>query len=693
MGPCRGTVLAGLAAACFGFAAVPARAASEFFWPATTRTFSSGTRPEAVAIADVNGDGRNDVVVTTAGSTNHSLRLYLQTPSGELATAPVIHSVISNPLSLDVGDLDGDGRTDVIVGSSPVPDPYNGGHPRLTIFRQNASGALEVAKVYINVNARRIAIGDFNSDGLMDVVGADPSFASVDVFLQNADRTWADPVTYGGLLFGSPPPQVAVGDVNGDGRDDVVLPNGLTAAEDHVVVLLQTAQGTLADPVYQYLPRSHGALAVGDVTGDDRDDVVLGHWDPGPGESLIGVLAQNSSGAFDLPASVATDDSIEALVLGDVNGDSRQDILAAHRSRLGIYLQNGLGGLSPEMIESPTAPGSINREALAFGDINSDGQPDVVLADDYYGLLVILKHRLPHELALLLTASAQRVAVGARLEYTSTVSNHGTHPMTGVTVTFQVPHPFSYVSAGPASTCESSAGVVTCALDGIAPGAERHATVVVGAPRRRAAGAYVIRADVRATELEFDSSNNSATTSTVVVAPCAPAIADGGFEARHPPAEPWFDWTSSWPGALCNDWTCPSVTTAGPRTGAAWLWLGGEPATYDLVTQSVLVRPGSPALLRFHVWNGEVSESGTGVLRVLIDRSPVWELAEGQSAYASGYAEVTVDLSAKLSDGWTHELGFESYSGWPGATSFSVDDVTLEVPYSHRQRTHRRPCR
>ena len=658
------------------------------FWPYTTRPVTG--RPEAVAIADVNGDGRNDVLVTTSGPDYSPwLHVYHQLPSGELAAVAVKYPAIENPYSLDVGDLDGDGRIDVVIGSSPYPNPYNGGRPRLVIRRQNEMGTLDMVKVYVNVSSAFVKVGDLNSDGRLDVVGIDQKAASADVFLQNADGTWADPVTYAVVFGDGAPWEVDVGDVNGDGRDDIVVVSAM-ASEDHIGILPQQPDGTIGNAVYHPLSRRTGPIAVGDANGDGLDDVVAAHRGASIGYE-VGILAQNVMGTLDPLSSFPSASYADALELADVNGDGRQDVLVSYGSQLGVYLQKDDGTLTPEALERTTSTSGWQAQGLAVGDINSDGQPDIVLAD-FYSKLVVLRHRLPHELALSMVDSPDPVALGASVTYTATVSNNGFMPMTGVSVVHTLPAGLSFVSADPAASCTAAADRVTCALGTLNPGTQATVRISAGVPVRRAfVGSYVASTMVTANESEADLSNNSATVETRYVAPCAMPLADGGFEV-DPFRSPWWGEGVAWPRPVCTAFYCAGgAGTAGPRSGAGWGWFGGEAGFhFHSARQHLVLGPGT-ATLRFFLWNGAQSSVGTGQLRVLMDDSMVFQVAEGTGPYTDGYVPVAVDVSS-FADGGTHALRFESVSGYPGITSFSVDDVQITVAPGMRRRTRNGGC-
>jgi hypothetical protein len=126
---------------------------------------------------------------------------------------------------------------------------------------------------------------------------------------------------------------------------------------------------------------------VGDVTGDGRNDVVLATDDSSPGPNVV-VMAQNKRGTLDPPVLLPIARDARALLVRDLNRDGRQDVVVLHDRKLGIYLQHPGGGLLPETLYDVPTGGS-----LTVGDINWDGAPDIALTSRDQGLIVLKQAR------------------------------------------------------------------------------------------------------------------------------------------------------------------------------------------------------------------------------------------------------------------------------------------------------------
>ena len=346
---------------------------------------------EAVAIGDLDGDGRKDVAVTSStlgGDAGNLLHVFLQNTNGSFKPK-VTYQLGNLPQTIDVGDVSGDGRDDVVVGIA------NGATTYVGVLLQNASGTLNPMVTYPTASSRQIKIGDFNSDGRMDVAGIINGALGdgLDIFLQTESGTLAAPVTYhvphGGW------DELDVGDVNGDGRTDLIVMSGSGYLAPSLSVVLQNTDGTMAPSVPYSIGSGllpHG-IAVGDTNGDGRSDVVVSYGGNRPA-SRVGRLLQNDMGTLDPIVSYPSYDVPEAIVLADVDLDGRKDVLVTHGGwqRLGVYRQAATGELGAEELYTLPNQSHYSPQGLAVGDINGDGLPDAVVVDNNHGTLVVLRH-------------------------------------------------------------------------------------------------------------------------------------------------------------------------------------------------------------------------------------------------------------------------------------------------------------
>lgn len=350
---------------------------------------------ESTAIGDVNGDGLDDVIVTTSFSLdpNNDSRLFvlLQDASGNLSE-PVNYDVGHSPdvyqiRSAAIADMNNDGKSDVIVS-------YQDG---VGVLLQNSVGTLDPVSVYSSnhssfSNTYKVVATDFNNDGLNDIASIDWGRQSddVDVFLQNGSGTLNTPATYQAPHDGYD--DLAYGDINGDGLNDIVVMSGQSSA-NQLSILAQQPDNTFgAATIYDIGGTAYAwGVGVGDVNGDNLDDIIVSYDDLSSSAKLA-VFYQSSMGTLDAPIQLRTYANAGAVQIADVDDNGLKDIVINNNSSsfASIYLQNADGTLMGE--QRYTIRSAIyNPHRLAVGDINADGSNDIVLADG--GGISILYHK------------------------------------------------------------------------------------------------------------------------------------------------------------------------------------------------------------------------------------------------------------------------------------------------------------
>ena len=209
------------------------------FQPAVSYGTGSGTGPAFVAVGDFNRDGKLDLAVANRNSTNVSV--LLGNGDGTFQTA-VNYDVGGAPTSIAVGDFNHDGKLDLAV-AVPVPGPST----YVSVLLGNGDGTFQTA---VNYNAPyapdAVAVGDFNGDGNLDLVVGNRS-SNISVFLGNGDGTFRTAVNYSA---GYNPSSVAVGDFNNDGTLDLAVAN--SGSSTTVTVLLQSPTVSLSNTRLTY---------------------------------------------------------------------------------------------------------------------------------------------------------------------------------------------------------------------------------------------------------------------------------------------------------------------------------------------------------------------------------------------------------------------------------------------------------
>ncbi len=283
-----------------------------------------------------------------------------------LFNAAVHYPILATARGMTLGDFNGDG----------IPDLVTTGRP-LSLLLGNGDGTFQSART-INTpySSFEVAAGDFNGDGILDLVTANwQSSSTVSVLLGNGDGTFQSPRDF--PTNGSTPTGLVVGDFNGDGQLDLAVTNEFN---NSVTVFLGNGDGTLRTLASYPVGSYPIAVRTGDFNGDGIPDLVVTNAGAGGfGDDTVSVLLGNGDGSFQTGPTYVVGSHPFSVVVGDFNGDGIPDIATANEvsGDIGVLLGRGDGTFLP-VTRYPDSTDPIWIEAA---DFNGDGVLDLVTAN------------------------------------------------------------------------------------------------------------------------------------------------------------------------------------------------------------------------------------------------------------------------------------------------------------------------
>jgi hypothetical protein len=341
-------------------------------------SYSTGDSAGPMVVADVNGDGKPDVLVLDSSAVS----VWLGNGDGTLKFSAGYD--VGYVISIAVKDVNGDGKPDLVAALySETGNPDSGG---IAILFGNGDGTFQNPVIYASggYGAVAIAIADVNGDGYADLLVANQCqsydncfngfpIGNVVVLLGEGDGTFHASGSYD---FGVGTESIVVADVNGDGSPDLLVAHG----DGAVTVLLNNHDGTFQNPVSYNANGYPTSFAVEDVNGDGKPDVIesviCANGCPNNG---VSVLLGNGDGTFQPPILTSSPASGYSIAVQDVDGDGEPDVVIAGYvvPYATVLLGNGDGTFQPPQ---KYQSGLKSNSAVAIADLNGDGKPDLVMS-------------------------------------------------------------------------------------------------------------------------------------------------------------------------------------------------------------------------------------------------------------------------------------------------------------------------
>jgi hypothetical protein len=369
------------------------------------RNLTVGALPISVAVGDFNGDGKLDLAVANQGSNDVSILL----GRGDGTFEPERRVRGGNDASFMVAaDVNGDGKLDLVIGSlSNFTKNY------ISVLLGNGDGTFqpELPSEAGGKVPARLALGDFNGDGHVDIAVADFGSNNISILLGRGDGTFQ-------LEKGNPlgntnldaPFGIVAGDFNHDGRLDLAVTNSgssvstsaghagdvpnFTEADpgsgsENVAILLGNGDGTFTDAGQYATGTTPLIVTAGDFNHDGNLDLAVANRQ----SNDVSVLLGNGDGTFQEQKRYRAGLQPWGILAADFNGDGNLDLAAINIQSHDVSILLGLGDGTFQPDLTDPRHGGTNPLGIVTGDFNRDGIPDLAAVSYSEGDIFVYQGR------------------------------------------------------------------------------------------------------------------------------------------------------------------------------------------------------------------------------------------------------------------------------------------------------------
>jgi RHS repeat-associated protein len=348
--------------------------------------YAVGSSPISVAVGDVNGDRIPDIVTANSGSRNISVLRGKEDKTYQ-PKIDIALGTNSQPTAVALADTDGDGDLDIVVADSSSTTSGGISSSNVLILSNNGGNfTVNSNNPTVGLSPQAMATGDMNGDGKLDIVTLNSdNNRRVSVLLADSSSTSGFSTT--NYQLSSYAQNLVLADVNRDGKLDVVAANS-----SNIFVLLGSGNGSLGNPITSAItinPSNYTpSLAVADLNADGNPDAIVTKFEFGwEGNGNFIVLSGRGNGSFDSPTNYPFNDNFSSptsVVAGDLDFDNDVDVVISGSGystapRAEVWLNDGSGNLT----KADTASLPYSPTASVLADLDGDGDLDLVVANEY----------------------------------------------------------------------------------------------------------------------------------------------------------------------------------------------------------------------------------------------------------------------------------------------------------------------
>ncbi len=360
----------GRSASSSNFAYTKAYSAPGSFSFSVTGSYNTGATPSGVTVADLDGDGDNDMAVTNNGT--NTISVFKNNGAASFTTTGVTYTVGSAPFGIASADIDGDGDKDLIVA--------NQSSTSISVLKNNGDGTFATKVDYTTGSTPMYVVAsDLDGDGDIDIAAGNSGTTTVSVFINNGTGAYATKVDY---TVGTGPRAIVAADIDSDGDSDLAVVNYTSGT---MSVLKNNGNGTFATKVDYTTGANPYSLVVGDLDGDgDKDLAALNY-----GSTTVSIFKNNGNGTFATKIDYSTSiGSAASLGAADLDGDGDLDLVVGSINSYGyVYILANDG--DAVYTASTTATANYYTFTLALADVNGDGRADIITPNSAYSTVSV----------------------------------------------------------------------------------------------------------------------------------------------------------------------------------------------------------------------------------------------------------------------------------------------------------------
>jgi hypothetical protein len=343
--------------------ALEARDLPSFAAPVAVGTNNFAT----LSTADANGDGKPDfITMNRAGTGGFG---YLNNGNGTFVQGLAFFDWGGQtPTAMAVGDVNGDGKLDFVFSNAPPSDTGFPTPPTITVGLGNGQGFTPAISPLgqegvFPAPVSSMTLADMYGHGKLDIVAVG-TYGGLYLAQGYSNGLFVAAKSVGNPGFRSPVlAQFAVADVNGDGRPDIIVTSpGLNS----VSVLMNNGNGSFAPAQTYAVGATPTGVAVGDFNHDGKLDIVTTN-----SNGTVSVLMNTGAGAFGAASSYSISGPANSVAVGDFNHDGYMDIATTGSTEMEVLLNNGDGTFGPYQNVGPAG------SSIVAADFNGDGFPDL----------------------------------------------------------------------------------------------------------------------------------------------------------------------------------------------------------------------------------------------------------------------------------------------------------------------------